>query len=167
MKLRVEVDGQSYTLDLQRNGGASQYSLGGVSHESGTASVVEVMPGVFSVLMDYKSFTVYLSRKEDALEVFAESQRHVISVADVRDRSIGNTKATASGPVEIRAQMPGKVIKLLVAPGATVQAGQGVIVVEAMKMQNEMKSPKAGVVSRVRVQEGATVSAGETMMVVD
>ncbi len=101
------------------------------------------------------------------LEIASATQRHAISIADARDRSLGSKKPAATGPVELRAQMPGKVIKLLVEPGATVQAAQGVIVVEAMKMQNEMKSPKAGVVSRIRVQEGATVAAGETLMVVE
>ena len=167
MKLRVEVDGQSYTLDLRRNGADSEYSLDGPSQASGSASVIEVKPGVFSVLMDSRSFTVYLSEKNGALESFSATQRHLLSVADARDRSVGSKKVAAAGPVEIRAQMPGKVIKLLVAPGAAVDSGQGVIVVEAMKMQNEMKSPKAGVVSRIRVAEGATVVAGEIMMVVE
>jgi biotin carboxyl carrier protein len=167
LTLRVEVDGQSYTLKLQRNGSASHYSVEGGSPEAGTASVVEVKPDVFSVLLGHKSFTVFISERDGALEAFAATQRHVISIADARDRSAGSKKVAAAGPVEIRAQMPGKVIKLLVHAGAAVQAGQGVIVVEAMKMQNEMKSPKAGVVSRIRVQEGATVAAGETMMVVE
>jgi biotin carboxyl carrier protein len=167
LKLRVEVDGESYTLDLQRNGAASHYLLEGASHEAGAASVIELKPDVFSVLMGYKSFTVFLSERNGVLDVFVATQRHAISIADARDRPVGSKKVAAAGPVEIRAQMPGKVIKLLAAPGTTVQAGQGVIVVEAMKMQNEMKSPKAGVVSRIRVQEGATVAAGETMMVVE
>ena len=62
--------------------------------------------------------------------------------------------------------MPGKVIKLLVEAAAKVEAGQGLIVVEAMKMQNEIKSPKDGVVSKICVAEGATVGAGEVLMVV-
>jgi pyruvate carboxylase subunit B len=63
--------------------------------------------------------------------------------------------------------MPGKVIKLLVGPGKSVKSGEGMIVVEAMKMQNEMKSPKDGVVSKILVAEGATVGPGETLIVVE
>jgi biotin carboxyl carrier protein len=63
--------------------------------------------------------------------------------------------------------MPGKVIKLLVESGSTVRAGQGLIVVEAMKMQNEMKSPKDGRVSKIHVEEGATVGAGQALIVVE
>lgn len=167
MKLRVEVDGQIYTLSLVRDGSTSQYLLEGALHEAGDASVTQISPGVFSVLTGYKSSTVYISEKDGALAASAATQRHVVSITDVRDRSDAGKHVGASGPIEIRAQMPGKVIKLLVAPGAALEAGAGVIVVEAMKMQNEMKSPKAGVVSRIRVQEGDTVAAGEVMMVVE
>ena len=65
------------------------------------------------------------------------------------------------------APMPGKVVRVLVAVGAVVEKGQGLIVVEAMKMQNEMKSPKDGVVIVVKTSEGATVSAGEILVVIE
>lgn len=167
MKLHVEVDGETYLLEFERNGVTAEYSLQGAETAAGTASVVEVQPGIFSVLLGLRSITVCVAEKNGTLEVSSVSQRHVISIADMRDRSARGRKASAAGPAEIRAQMPGKVIKLLVQKGATVQAGEGVIVVEAMKMQNEMKSPKTGVVSRIRVGEGGTVAAGETMMVVE
>jgi biotin carboxyl carrier protein len=63
--------------------------------------------------------------------------------------------------------MPGKVIRVLVSQGDSVEAGQGLVVVEAMKMQNEMKSPKAGRVAEVRAEPGAAVLAGETLIVVE
>ena len=62
--------------------------------------------------------------------------------------------------------MPGKVVRLLVAPGAAVQAGQGIVVVEAMKMQNEIRSPKSGTVERLAVIEGQTVNAGEVVAII-
>jgi biotin carboxyl carrier protein len=176
LKLRVEVDGEDYTLDLRRDGTASEYRLGvrqtgaggrGIRSSSGTASVLEVMPGVFSVLLGHRSFTAYVVPNGESLEVWIGGERHVLSIADARDRSSKNKKAQATGPMELRAQMPGKVIKLLVQLGATVQAGQGLIVIEAMKMQNEMKSPKDGVVSKIPAIEGATVAAGEPLIVVE
>jgi biotin carboxyl carrier protein len=63
--------------------------------------------------------------------------------------------------------MPGKVIRLLVADGDTVAAGQGILVVEAMKMQNEIKSPKDGVVKNLKAEPGATVSAGQTLALIE
>jgi biotin carboxyl carrier protein len=93
--------------------------------------------------------------------------RRWVLLSDARDRQAGTKTNTASGPMEVRSQMPGKIIKVLVAPGAAVKAGQGLIVIEAMKMQNEMKSPKDGVVARIQVCEDATVIAGETLIVIE
>ena len=167
MKLRIEVDGESYLLQLQPNGSVSDYTLEGTESASGKVSVAEIRPGVFSLLLDGKSLTAYTAMTDAGLEVWTGTQRHLLSIADARDKSPRSKKAVAAGPLEIKAQMPGKVVKLLIASGESVRAGQGVIVVEAMKMQNEMKSPKDGVISHIRVQEGATVAAGETMMVIE
>ncbi len=167
MKLRVELDGESYTLDLRRSGALSEYTLQGIMSASGTASVIEIMPGVFSVLLGRRSVTVHIAAKGDDLEVWANNRRHTISISDARDRAGKGKRVSAAGPVELRAQMPGKIVKLLAQPGDHVRAGQGVIVVEAMKMQNEMKSPKDGTVAKILVAEGATVIAGETLIVVE
>ena len=167
MKFRVEVDGEIYTLDLRRNADKAEYTLQGLSTLQGSASVLEVMPGVFSVLLGPRSFTVQVLASREEMQVWIGNQLRVISLADVRDRAPQARKASLTGPVEIRSQMPGKVVRLLVRTGDPVQAGQGVIVVEAMKMQNEMKSPKDGTVKKVHVEEGATVAAGETLVVIE
>jgi biotin carboxyl carrier protein len=176
LKLRIEVDGEEYSLDLQRNGTDSKYRLAAqqtgadrqsIRNSSGTASVIEVMPGVFSVLLSHRSFTVYVVPNGENLEVWTGGERHVVSIADARDRASKKKKVSAAGPIELRALMPGKVIKLLVRIGTAVEVGQGLIVVEAMKMQNEMKSPKKGIVSRIHAVEGATVVAGEALIVVE
>ncbi|MGI9072548.1 MAG: acetyl-CoA carboxylase biotin carboxyl carrier protein subunit [Bryobacteraceae bacterium] len=176
MTLRIELDGEEYSLDLRRNAATSEYRLGvqqteaggqGIRNSSGTASVIEVMPGVFSVLLSHRSFTVYVVPNGENLEVWTHDQRHIVSIADARDRASKKNKVSAAGPMELRAVMPGKVIKLLVQAGAAVEPGQGLIVVEAMKMQNEMKSLKKGIVSRIHAVEGATVVAGEALIVVE
>ena len=71
------------------------------------------------------------------------------------------------GSAQIVAPMPGKVVKVLVEPGAHVEAGAGIVVVEAMKMQNEMKSPKGGIVIELKTAAGATVNAGDVLAVVE
>ncbi|MDQ2775759.1 MAG: acetyl-CoA carboxylase biotin carboxyl carrier protein subunit [Acidobacteriota bacterium] len=166
MKLLVEVDGNSYTLDLRRDGVYSEYRLQGAGESSGRASVLAVVPGTYSVLLEDRSFTVNIVRLNGVVEVWVAGQRHAIAIADARDRTAKVSGPNAAGPLEIRAQMPGKVIKVLVAAGAAVEAGQGLVVVEAMKMQNEIKSSKDGVASRIFAVEGATVAAGEVLMVV-
>ena len=71
------------------------------------------------------------------------------------------------GREPITAPMPGRVIRVLVEPGQEVAAGEGLIVVEAMKMQNEMKAPRAGRVASVKAEAGATVSAGDILVVIE
>ena len=87
--------------------------------------------------------------------------------AVVRDpRSLRSRRRSDSGSEGVRkvtASMPGKVIRILAPPGTAVEAGQGVLVIEAMKMQNEMKSPKKGKVKKVNVTEGAAVEAGQVL----
>ncbi|MGH9638966.1 MAG: biotin/lipoyl-containing protein [Bryobacteraceae bacterium] len=163
----MDVDQEAYTLDLRPSGTNYTYTLTGVSTVAASASVVEVMPGVFSVLLGARSFTVHVAPNGEELEVWTGCERRVISLGDTRDRAAQNKRATVTGPVEVRTQMPGKVIRLLVAPGDRVEVDQGVIVVEAMKMQNEMKSPKAGTVTRIDTREGATVAAGEALIAIE
>jgi len=167
LKFQVEVDGEIYSLAFTRNGMESEYKLTGVFEQSGIASITPVAPNVYSVLLGHKSVTVYVSGNGEAIEVWAGAQRRFVSVADTRDHATRKRKSSGVGPVEVRALMPGKVVKLLVAADQAVRAGQGIIVVEAMKMQNEMKAPKDGVVSRILVQESGTVVAGEPLIIVE
>jgi acetyl/propionyl-CoA carboxylase alpha subunit len=169
LNLRIDVDGEIYFLGLDAEGDQTRYSI---DSSQGNASIVETMPGVFSVLVGDRSFLVSVGPGGAAsgadFEVWASGeQHHEISLADPRDRSSRRAKAAGKGPVEVRAQMPGKVIKVLVAPGASVEIGQGLLVIEAMKMQNEMKAPKSGRVARIHAKEGATVTAGEPLAVVE
>lgn len=168
MKLTVAVDGRNYLLTFERQpGGIFQYALEGAIRASGTAALAELMPGVYSILLGTRSIEARVAASREELEVRIGGRLHIVSIADARDRPSPSKRRRAHGPVELRSQMPGKIVKLLVQPGAVIQAGQGLIVVEAMKMQNEMKSPKDGVVSKIHVAEGTTVAAGESLLVVE
>ncbi len=86
--------------------------------------------------------------------------------ADLRRRATREPDTgTASGPVEIRAIIPGRVAAVRVVAGDAVEAGQGLLVVEAMKMQNELRAPRAGVVERVAVAAGQTIDNGDVLVV--
>jgi len=135
--------------------------------DAASSSVAELQPGVFSVLVEGRSYQVNVAPHAEGFEVWVGLDRYFISLADPRDRASNSRKGGAAGPVELRAQMPGKIIKLLAAAGSAVTAGQGLIVVEAMKMQNEVKAPKDGIVARIHVAEGATVAAGDPLLVVE
>jgi biotin carboxyl carrier protein len=126
------------------------------------ADVVEVEPGVYSVLLNGRSFEV----RADRGAMVVDGQRYEAEVDDPRALKKRHAGAAAEGQQTLKASMPGKIVRVLVAEGDEVAPGQGIIVVEAMKMQNEVKSPKAGVVVSVRVREGNAVTAGDVLAVV-
>jgi biotin carboxyl carrier protein len=102
------------------------------------------------------------------VDVSVGTQRYVITLADPRRlRSATAAGALAGGVARIMAPMPGKVVRVMVEAGADVEAGDGIVVVEAMKMQNEMKSPRAGKVVSVSVDVGATVNGGDVLAVIE
>ena len=84
-----------------------------------------------------------------------------------RGGPLASGRAEAAGPMALSAPMPGKVVRILIAQGEAVRKGQGLVVVEAMKMQNELPSPKSGRVRAVRVAEGQAVNAGEPLVLVE
>ena len=90
-----------------------------------------------------------------------------MEVFDPRNLRAGGQASAQPGRQRISSPMPGKVVRVLVVPGDAVEAGQGLVVVEAMKMQNEMKSPQAGHVVEVHTQADATVAAGDILIVVE
>lgn len=170
MKLRVEIDGEEYYLDLRREGAEAAYQLqaaDSIRSDSGTASIVETQAGVYSVLIGDRSFEVRIAGSDSPVAVWVGQRRYLVSTADARDSAGRRKSAGAVGPQDIRAQMPGKVISILVSPGDQVESGQGLIVVEAMKMQNEMRSPKDGIVFKIQAVAGATVAQGEVLMVIE
>jgi biotin carboxyl carrier protein len=121
-------------------------------------NIVRIEPGVFSVLRDGKSYTVVI----DGDTALVNGTR-VPLPADPRDWRPGSSGAGAGGAENIVAPMPGRVVKVLVSAGETVEAGAGIVVVEAMKMQNEMQAARGGRVSSLRVREGDTVCAGDVL----
>ena len=165
MKFRVEVDGAEYALNLKQNGGTVEYRLGNGGELTQAASVERVGDDVYSVLLNGRTFRVHLVRGCGRVEAWTGNTRRTISIADARDQARTGSNG-ADGPLDVRAQMPGKVIKRLVQPGTEVKAGDGLMVVEAMKMQNEIRSPRDGVVVKIQAVEGATVAAGETLLVI-
>ena len=150
MKWQILVDGRPVEIDPQN-----------------LESVREVEPSVFSVLVEGRSFEVRAVSMPDGLHVHVGGRQFSVEVRDPRDASRLSRAATGSGRQNISTPMPGKVVRMLVREGDEVEAGQGLVVVEAMKMQNEMKASRAGRVVEVRVRGGETVGAGDTLVVLE
>ena len=150
MKWRVEIDERIVEID------SAQLS-----------AVTEVEPGVYSILIHGASYEVRVIETAQGLRAEARGRRFKAAVLDPRDGARSSRASIGSGRQSIAAPMPGKVIRVLVKKGDAVEAGSGLVVVEAMKMQNEMKTPRPAQVVEVRVQDGDTVAAGQTLLVLE
>ena len=164
MKLEVEISRKQQTLEFKREGKHVRATLNGRVVE---ADAVEIDVGTYSILLDGKSYEVRVAPEGAGLQIHAAAQEFSAQIHDPRVwRGRSSTGVEAEGRQQISAPMPGKIVRVLVKTGDAVEAGQGLLVVEAMKMQNEVKSPKAGKVEKISVTEGQAVNAGEVLAVV-
>jgi len=167
MKWRVEAAAFEYLLEIYKNSVSTHYKLDGSVRAEGAISIEEVMPGLYSVIEGNRSSAVRVNVSGERLESWVNGRRLPLAIFDPRDAGAQAGGVRLSGPQELRALMPGKVVKLLVSVGDEVEAGSGVIVVEAMKMQNEMRAPKKGRVKRIHKAEGSTVNPGEALLEIE
>ena len=164
MKLEIELDGKTRNVELIRIGERVQCVLDGRPVE---ADVVEVSPAVYSVLIGGHSFEARVESAATGLRVIVGRHEYAAAIRDPRQwRRHRGATAEAQGRQQAIAPMPGKVVRMLVSAGDAVEAGQGLMVIEAMKMQNEVRSPKRGTVERLLVSEGQTINAGEVLATV-
>lgn len=162
VRLITSTGKQSRVVELERNSERWKIALDGQAVE---ADVVEVAPNVVSVLLDGQALEFHITKSSDGLlKLQTGAQEFSAEVADPRAwRGRRHGTLEAEGRQQVVAPMPGKVIRVLVKAGDRVEAGQGLLVVEAMKMQNEIRSPKSGVVERLLAVEGQPVNAGDVL----
>jgi biotin carboxyl carrier protein len=142
--VRAVIDGKGRTLEVRGKSGRYHWLDGGRV----VATEVDGQNG----------------KDAGKLAVSIAGHNLAVEVTEARlDTTAGSGRVAASGPVSLRAPMPGRVVKLLVKAGEAVKAGQGVLVVEAMKMENELKAPRDGVVKQLHAAEGAAVEAGQDL----
>ena len=162
MKYEVLLAGKTRVVELTRKDGGWDFSLDGKPLD---ADAVEVAPNTFSVLLNGESHHIRIAPRPDGTLTLhtglAEYQAEVSDPRVWRGRRHGALEA--EGRQQITAPMPGKVVRVLVKQGDAVEAGQGLLVVEAMKMQNEIRSPKRGKVEKLLAKEGQAVNAGEVL----
>jgi biotin carboxyl carrier protein len=127
------------------------------------AELVEVEPGVYSVIEGLNVWEVRVATNE----IIIRGHRFHFEIDDPRQWKRSVHRADAQGRVSITAAMPGKIVRLLVAAGDFVTAGQGILVVEAMKMQNELKAPRDGRVTSIEARENDSVNAGAVLATIE
>ena len=166
MKFEIRIDGTERTVELMREERGWRILLDG---EVVDADAREIAPNVFSILLDGESHEVYVTpTPAGSLTLQTAHHEFAAEIADPRAwRGRRHGALEAEGRQQILAPMPGKIVRVLVQAGEKVEAGQGLLVVEAMKMQNEIRSPKSGTVERLLVKEGQAVNAGEGLGWID
>lgn len=169
MKLIAEVNDEKHAVAITRGDGLSLTAE--VNGRVYKLEASEPEPNVYLLKHANRIYQIFVAPREKSGAPYAVSagdQNYEIKIFDPkRLRASSASGGQSEGASEIKTAMPGKVVRVLVEAGAEVQAGDGVIVVEAMKMQNEMKSPKDGVIKEIRFAEGATVNAGDVLAIIE
>jgi biotin carboxyl carrier protein len=162
-----------HQLDLQVEStglapGKLRFALDG---EAAEADCAEAAPGIYSLIIGGRSYEVLISSQpgpaaggpfghEGTYVVTVRGRNHVVQILDPRRWRQAGSLGAGEGPQEVLAPMPGKIVKVLVAESQQVGAGDGLLVIEAMKMQNEIRATRPGRVEKVYVCEGAGVETG-------
>jgi biotin carboxyl carrier protein len=168
--LYLLIDGEACRVEIRTAAsGAPQFffARGDKPLEEISAEAITLEPGILSLITDGRSLEARLDVTPQSTAVLLDGRRYEFSQFD--PRSLQARRATAGGddgPRTLKSPMPGRVLRILAPAGSAVAAQQGVLVVEAMKMQNELKSPKEGTVTRVLVAEGDTVTAGQALAII-
>ena len=167
MKLKAQIGDHSSDLDIRIDGENIAVL---VDDREYTLEASEVEPGVYLLKNNGRIYEAYVSDIGPGgnTKVTVRGQTFEVAIFDPkRLRSSQSDHSHGDGRAEIKTAMPGKVVRIMAEVGQTVEKGAGVIVVEAMKMQNEMRPPKDGIVKEIRTSEGATVNAGEILVVIE
>jgi acetyl/propionyl-CoA carboxylase alpha subunit len=165
MNYQIGIDGKIYRLEVERSEGQWRCRLDG---RPVNINAVLARPNVLSVLLHGKAYEIKRELTATDLHLWVGSLRYAVEIHDPRSLKYRKSGGAASQGLEkLVVPMPGRVVRVLVHEGVQIEAGQGVLVVEAMKMQNEIKSAKAGVVQKINVVEGEAVNAGDVVAVVE
>jgi biotin carboxyl carrier protein len=166
MKLTLEINGRSEEIEIQQGAPECRFQVGTDAVREALVEISE--PGVYAVLLDGRSYDVYVEPAPGGgLAVDLNGHHFEIAVRDPRAWSRNAAGHSGSAVQSILSPMPGKVVRVLVAAGDEVVMGQAIVVVEAMKMQNELKANRAGKVLALPAKEGATVAAGELLATIE
>ena len=166
MQYHASIDGIEHELFIEELAEAGTYeiNLGG---KKINADLRQAGPTSFSIVVGNRSFDLDVIRQGEELVVSSRTGVTRLTLEDARRRLMHSRSREVSGQAQMRAMMPGRVLSVAVKAGDEVKAHQGVLVIEAMKMENELKSPKAGKVVEVKVTPGQTVEKGELLIVIE
>ncbi len=161
MTFDATVAGRAVRVEVRGGDGHYTVALDGAPME---VDLVETGRSFASLLVGGESHEVAIEKRREGYVVHFPADAVVVALAESARGAVA--AARPSGPARLTAPMPGRVVRVLRGPGTEVAAGDGLVVIEAMKMENELRSPRAGRVREVAVREGQAVEAGALLLVV-
>ncbi|HEX3940201.1 MAG TPA: biotin/lipoyl-containing protein [Acidobacteriaceae bacterium] len=166
MRLELEIEGHTHQIEANRPDPAGLWRFR-VDGQPIDADVCLIRPGVLSLLVDGQSHRIVVDLDPNGFSLHLGTTRIPYRIGDPRSLRFRRSHAGTDAPVAIKASMPGRIVRVLVEKGAAIAAHQGILVIEAMKMQNELKSPRDGSVADIRVSPGDTVSTGDILVLIE
>ena len=165
MIYEVIVDGKPHRLELEKTDSGWKCVVDGNAMQ---VDAVLTRRDVISLIVAGRSYEIKREQTYSDLHMWVGSERFAVELRDPRSfRGRRDAASEEHGPRKLLAPMPGRVVRVLVEEKSQVEVGQGVVVVEAMKMQNEIKSPKKGIVQKIVAAAGATVNGGDVLAIVE
>ena len=161
MKYLTILNGQSFEIEIRRDGSLV------VNGETRTVDFLSISPSLYSMLMDQRAYEVVIDEIDDEVQVLMRGRKYSGEVLDERAQLLASGRGgieVGTGELQIKSPMPGLIVAVPVAEGQTVQQGETLLVLESMKMQNELKAPRDGVINRVWVQPGQSVEQGKPLL---
>jgi biotin carboxyl carrier protein len=160
----AEVEGRTVAVEVRRDQGRYRVRVGE------RILWVDRAPGdgpILGLIVDGQSCEVGIERKPDGATTLVDAHRIEVALRPASSSGGAGRRAKPVGPLRITAPMPGKIVKLLVSPGDEVASGAGLIVMEAMKMENELRAPRPGTIREVGVREGQAVETGALLALLE
>ena len=164
MKLAAQIGDRLHEILIERRDAYFHVTVDGTEH---IADVRWLQGEAYSILMKGRSYAVSVEADGDSYCVRHGAAKRIVTLTDPSRRAREESRRSGAGPASVTSVMPGKVVRVLVHVGDAVRAGQGLVVVEAMKMENEISSPKDGRVVAVHVEPDRPVEAGAMLVVVE
>ncbi len=166
MKFIAIISGKEIPVEINQQNGNFSLTIG---EKTFTVNAIRPDPQIFSLLVEGESYEVALAKQDNHFEAHFHNGTIVFELFEARKFKASELakKSAPAGPLKIHAPMPGKIVKIAVTENTEVKEGDALLIMEAMKMQNELKAPRPGKVLQILVSEGAPVSSQQVLIVME
>lgn len=161
MKYLTTVNGQTFEIELDKDGRLT------INGQERHVDFYHISEALYSALIDNKSVEALVENQDGRYQVLLEGDLYDVEVLDERQQRLMGASggfSVAQGEIAIRSPMPGLIVAVRVAEGQAVEKGQPLVVLESMKMENDIKAPRAGKVERIHVEKGQTVEQNKALI---